>query len=107
MRSRSLLISLLLLQAIPVHAKDKVRIEIDGLDRDLRRNVLATLSLEEARSARDGDDLDEDRIRRLHSRAAEEIETAIQPFGYYRPGVQSTATPGWRATRSSPARRSR
>jgi translocation and assembly module TamA len=86
MTSRSLLLSLLFFQAFPVHA-DKVRIEIDGLDRDLRRNVLATLSLEEARGARDG--LNEDRIRRLHSRAAEEIATAIQPFGYYRPGVQS------------------
>ncbi len=86
MRSKHLLFSLLLLQALPVHAKEKVRIEIDGLDRDLRRNVLATLSLEEARGDKD---LDEARIRRLHSRAAEEIETAIQPFGYYRPGVQS------------------
>jgi translocation and assembly module TamA len=88
MTSKPLLFSLLaaLLHTVPVHADDKVRIEIDGLDRDLRRNVLATLSLEEARG---DDDLDEDRIRRLHSRAAEEIGTAIQPFGYYRPGVQS------------------
>ena len=87
MRSKSLLLSLLLLHAIPVQARENVRIEIDGLGRDLRRNVLATLSLEEARGDKD---LDEDRIRRLHSRAAEEIATAIQPFGYYRPGVQST-----------------
>ncbi|HEX3127498.1 MAG TPA: autotransporter assembly complex family protein [Thermoanaerobaculia bacterium] len=86
MTSKSLLLSLLLLPAV-LHARENVRIEIDGLDRDLRRNVLATLSLEEARG---DDDLDEDRLRRLHSRAAEEIETAIQPFGYYRPGVQST-----------------
>jgi translocation and assembly module TamA len=76
-----------LVHAGPAHAAEKVRIEIDGLDRDLRRNVLATLSLEEARG---DDDLNEDRIRRLHSRAPEEIGTAIQPFGYYRPAVQST-----------------
>ncbi|MFL6199243.1 MAG: autotransporter assembly complex protein TamA [Thermoanaerobaculia bacterium] len=66
---------------------EKVRIEVDGLDRDLRRNVVASLSLEEAR---DDDDLDEDRIRRLHAKASEEIATALQPFGYYRPGVQSS-----------------
>lgn len=69
-----------------LRAEEKVRIEVDGLDRDLRRNVVATLSLEEAR---DDDDLDEDRIRRLHAKAPEEIGTALQPFGYYRPGVQS------------------
>lgn len=69
-----------------LRADERVRIEVDGLDRDLRRNVVATLSLEEARN---DDDLDEDRIRRLHAKAPEEIETALQPFGYYRPGVQS------------------
>jgi translocation and assembly module TamA len=86
MTSKPLLLPLLLFCAMQVRAAEKVRIEVDGLDRDLRRNVLATLSLEEARGDRD---LDEDRIRRLHSRAAEEIETAIEPFGYYRPAVQS------------------
>ncbi|HWN43147.1 MAG TPA: POTRA domain-containing protein, partial [Thermoanaerobaculia bacterium] len=68
-------------------ADERVRIEVEGLDRDLRRNVVANLSLEEAR---DDDDLSEDRIRRLHASAPEEIATALQPFGYYRPGVQST-----------------
>ncbi len=84
-----------LLHSGPLQAADKVRIEIEGLGGagiagigvgDLRRNVLATLSLEEARGDKD---LAEDRIRRLHSRAPEEIAAALQPFGYYRPQIQS------------------
>ncbi len=38
----------LLLASRPVRAAERVRIEVEGLDRDLRRNILATLSLEEA-----------------------------------------------------------
>lgn len=68
-------------------ARERVNIEIEGLERELRQNVLANLSLEEAR---DDDDLSEERIRRLHADAQEEIELALQPFGFYRPTVQST-----------------
>ncbi len=77
-----------LFPALPgaIQADERVRIEVEGLDRNLRRNVVANLGLEEAR---DDDDLSEDRIRRLHANAPEEIEIALQPFGYYRPGVQS------------------
>lgn len=87
MTARRLLIAFILLLPAAALRAEKVRVEVDGLERDLRRNVLATLSLEEARG---DDDLDEDRIRRLHARAPEEIQTALQPFGFYRPGVQST-----------------
>ncbi|MFP5289126.1 MAG: POTRA domain-containing protein, partial [Thermoanaerobaculia bacterium] len=87
MTSKNLRICLALTVLLPATVRaEKVRIEVEGLDRDLRRNVVANLSLEEAR---DDDDLNEDRIRRLHASAPEEIETALQPFGYYRPGVQS------------------
>ncbi|HSN88363.1 MAG TPA: POTRA domain-containing protein, partial [Thermoanaerobaculia bacterium] len=68
-------------------ADERVRIEVEGIDGDLRRNVIASLSLEEARE--DGD-LTEERIRRLHARAGEEIAEALQPFGHYRPDVQAT-----------------
>lgn len=77
----------LLLLLGTARADERVRIEIDGLDKELRRNVLASLSLEEAR---DDDDLNEERIRRLHARGEAEIATALQPFGYYRPDVQAT-----------------
>lgn len=75
--------------ALPAFAQEKVRIEVDGLERDLRRNVVATLSLEEAR---EDDDLSEERIRRLHARSPEEIAVALEPFGFYRPDVRSTLT---------------
>jgi translocation and assembly module TamA len=68
-------------------AAERVRIEVDGLDRDLRRNVTASLSLEEARKDKD---LTEERIRRLHAKGEDEIKTALQPFGYYRPDVKAT-----------------
>lgn len=77
----------LLLLLGTARAAERVRIEVDGLERDLRRNVLASLSLEDAR---DDDDLNEERIRRLHARGEEEIATALQPFGYYRPDVQAS-----------------
>jgi len=70
-------------------ADARVKIEVEGIDGDLRRNVIASLSLEDAR---DDKDLNEERIRRLHARAEEEIATALQPFGFYRPDVQSTLT---------------
>lgn len=68
-------------------ADERVRIEVEGLDRTLRRNVVASLSLEDARGDKD---LNEERIRRLHARGEEEIATALQPFGYYRPDVVAT-----------------
>ncbi|HEX2644795.1 MAG TPA: autotransporter assembly complex family protein [Thermoanaerobaculia bacterium] len=77
----------LLLGPAPAQAAEKVRVEIDGLSRELRANVLANLSLQEARG---DDDLTEERIRRLHTRSEEEIGLALQPFGYYRPTVQAT-----------------
>jgi translocation and assembly module TamA len=97
-RPRRILLGLALLLTLgaPAHAAEKLRVEIEGLgsaldltneNRDLRRNVLATLSLEDARRDKD---LTEEKIRRLHSRAAEEIQTALEPFGYYRPSVQSS-----------------
>lgn len=68
-------------------ADERLRIEIEGIEDDLRRNVLATLSLEEAREE---GDLTADQIRRLESRSEEEIAEALQPFGYYRPEIEST-----------------
>ncbi len=71
------------------HAAEKLKIEVDGVSGNLKRNVLATLSLEEARQKRKKE-LTEELIRRLHAKAPDEIGTALQPFGYYRPQVQST-----------------
>ncbi|MEP7011825.1 MAG: autotransporter assembly complex family protein [Acidobacteriota bacterium] len=64
----------------------KVKIEIDGVKRNLERNIRSLLSL----AQEDDDKLDEARIRRLHAKAPEEIGEALQPFGYYKPQVRST-----------------
>ncbi|HYN23267.1 MAG TPA: POTRA domain-containing protein, partial [Thermoanaerobaculia bacterium] len=79
MRRPALAVLCILLLPAAANAAERVRIEVEGLDGDLRRNVLATLSLEKARK---DDDLDESRIRRLHADAPEEIKLALQPFGY-------------------------
>lgn len=95
-------LALLLVLVLPsAVAADTVRVEVEGVDDDLRDNVRRHLSLVEARG---DDDLDEGRIRRLHRRAEEEIGEALAPFGYYRPTVRSSleredpASTSWTAT---------
>ena len=62
-----------------------VRLEVVGVDGELRRNVLATLSL--AASGREA--LPEARVRRFHALAPGEITLALEAFGHYEPGVES------------------
>jgi translocation and assembly module TamA len=76
--------ALLLLLAHPLLA-DRVRVEVEGLERDLERNVRRTLALVEEAD----EDLDAGRIRALHLRAPQQIEEALQPFGHYRPTVHA------------------
>jgi len=64
-----------------------IDVKLDGLDREQKRNVLAFLTIEQQRKA---DDLTERRIRRYHNRAIQEIETALQPYGYYQPVIESS-----------------
>jgi translocation and assembly module TamA len=67
------------LDAVPL------RVEVEGVRRELERNIRSVLSLEQE----DEDGLTEERIRRLHAGAAAEIGQALQPFGYYRPRIRS------------------
>jgi translocation and assembly module TamA len=62
----------------------KVKIEIEGLNGDLERNVRAMMEL--ARAAENGP-LTRFRIGQLHQRADEDIEVALEPFGYYQPRI--------------------
>lgn len=68
-------------------ARADIDIEVTGIDGDLRRNVLALLSLERYRTR---DKLREDTIERLHARVEREVQNALRPFGYYEPKVTST-----------------
>ncbi|HEX5758648.1 MAG TPA: autotransporter assembly complex family protein [Thermoanaerobaculia bacterium] len=78
----------LLLLALAAPAAAAVRVEVEGVEDELRRNVLALLSIREAGE----DDLTEHRVRQLHARAPEEIEEALQPFGHYKPVIHAELT---------------
>jgi len=81
--------------AVPAAAR--LEVEIKGVKDELLENVRAYLGIYRERER---EDLDEGRIRRLHRRAKGEIAAALQPFGYYRPRVDSSLEPvqnGWRA----------
>ena len=72
-----------------------VKVEVEGLDGELKDNVEASLGIRNA-----GEDLREGQVRRLHARAPEEIRRALEPFGYYRPLVEASLEPdgdGFRA----------
>ncbi|HEX6865246.1 MAG TPA: autotransporter assembly complex family protein [Thermoanaerobaculia bacterium] len=81
--SRILILGLCLSVAAPLSAVP-VKVEVEGVGRDLERNIRSVLSL----AKEDKDDLTPDRVRRLHDRAPGEIGEALQPFGYYKPVVR-------------------
>src|SRR5215475_1487093 len=64
-----------------------VKVEIKGVDEELRSNVLAYLSFE--RYKKGGADLNADTVERLHNRVEREVQAALKPFGYYEPQVES------------------
>lgn len=80
----SLLLLLVLFSPGPLAAVP-LRVEVEGVERELERNIRSVLSLQQE----DEDELTEERIRRLHARAPEEIGVALQPFGYYKPQIRS------------------
>ena len=70
-------------------ARAGISIEVEGVDAEVRRNILAFLSLDRYKSR---DDLDEALMERLQERAVRETESALRPFGYYEPQVESRVT---------------
>jgi translocation and assembly module TamA len=86
MRAAFFVLALVVLP-LPLRAVS-VRIEVEGVSRDLERNIRSSLSLAQENK----DELTEERIRRLHADAPDEIEEALQPFGYYRPVIDSELT---------------
>jgi len=67
-----------------------VTVEVHGVDEDLKANVLAYLSFERYRKG--GAELNADTVERLHERVEREVQSALRPFGYYEPQVDSTVT---------------
>ena len=66
-----------------------ITIEIEGVDGDLKKNVLVFLSLERYK---DRKDLDDQQLQRLNDRVEREVSSALKPFGYYDPVVKSELT---------------
>lgn len=79
-------------------AQPNVNVTISGIDARLEENVRLFLSIEQHKA---DPLLSEGRLRRLHNKAPQEIATALQPFGYYRPAIQAEltqiATDDWQA----------
>src|SRR6185312_5719550 len=75
----------LCLGAAPL-ASANIEVQIHGVDEQLRTNVLAYLSFERYKKRTD---LGADIIERLHNRIQREVESALKPFGYYEPKVDS------------------
>jgi translocation and assembly module TamA len=80
---------LALAAARPAHAAASLKVEIEGISGELKKNALASMRIEAARKDKD---LDETRIRHLHGQAPAEIEQALEPYGYYRVVVQPSLT---------------
>jgi translocation and assembly module TamA len=71
-------------------ARADIRIDIDGVDGDLRRNVVALLSLERYK---DHDRLEPAAVQRLYNRIDDEVRAALRPYGYYDPQISSSIEP--------------
>ena len=81
--------------ASPAEAQTaRVSVEVAGVTGELEQNVRSLLALSSPANARDT--ISTLRIRRLYSRAPEQIERALQPFGYYRPTIDSDLSTGGR-----------
>lgn len=78
---------LLGVQARPAAGQSaRVRVEVEGVSGRTRDNVRSVLAIHAASRA---GELSEDRVQRLHERAPAEIRLALQPFGFYRPHIDS------------------
>ena len=99
-RMLAMLTVLAVLGGLPVAARAglSVRVDIEGVPRDVERSIRAGLTLEAERRDRD---LDEVRLRQLHAATPGEIAAGLEPFGYYRPSVRpelvADANGGWTA----------
>lgn len=70
-------------------ARAAITVEINGVEAELKRNVLVFLSLERYKNSRD---LDDQQLERLNNRVEREVSAALKPFGYYDPVVKSELT---------------
>lgn len=78
------IVGLALALLLPGPPQQPVRVDVDGVSRELRRNIRAHLSIYQRRADAG---MPESTVRALHERAPREIREALEPFGYYRPEI--------------------
>jgi len=86
---RLLLIFLACLYSATSFAQIKVNVEVNGVSKNITNNVRLFLSVEQQKGH---PLLSEARLHRLHKKATQEISNALQPFGYYRPTIETKLT---------------
>ncbi len=80
---------LLLARSAPLQAQTApVRVQIEGVEGDVRDNVRALLAL--ARADDEGEKLPPSRIRQLYRGGNRQIRLALQPYGFYQPLIHGT-----------------
>ena len=84
--SRTVIVCWLLLGHGLTQAAEQLDVEIQGIEGELLDNVQASLDIVRQAAA---DKLSADNINALHQRAEPQIKRALQPFGYYRPVINS------------------
>ena len=78
-------------------AAPHVTVQVEGVSGAMLKNVTDYLSIV---TYQDSPDLSQSLVERLNARATDEIQRALQPFGYYDSKVDATLTPqgdGWSA----------
>lgn len=70
----------------PAYAAINLNVSVEGVEDDIKKNVLAFLSIEQQKKHQD---MTESLMKKLHKKATDEIRQALQPFGYYRPDIQA------------------
>ena len=86
----------LLLVALLLPPFASAELAIEGVDQDLERNVRAYATI-----ASEPCDADDRLIRRRYRTLEKEVRTALEPFGYYRPTVETSLSRNdrcWQAT---------
>ncbi|MDX2427253.1 MAG: POTRA domain-containing protein, partial [Xanthomonadales bacterium] len=80
---------LLIINPIVAFAGPAIDIEIKGLNRTYRNNVLNYLDLEKRK---DNENFTVTWLKRLHAKAPDQIRAALEPFGYYNPEIEASLT---------------
>jgi translocation and assembly module TamA len=91
---RQLVFALALLTGLPAAAA--AALDISGLDEALERNVRAFVSLDDEPC-----DAEDWLIRRRFRALEKQARQALEPFGYYRPGIETQLTTGARCWQAS------